>query len=346
MTEARILIAMPLYEGWEHVEHTLLSVQSQTFRNYRVLISVDGGDERSYEACERYSSDPRFEMVMHENRLGWNANMTWLAGQLREDYFCYWQHDDHCAPEYLQVLLEYADRHPEASSVYCDMQHFGTRDDVVRHKSVVGFALERVLEQARRANPAAIRCLVRREAMASALPITSATTWTVAVARAGELHRIPRILYFRRGRPDSLGMQMLDMPEKEMLEFTLEYGLGVFKHAYPLVQRAEVGRLLGTIADQLVNAQIRRRWQLDFASGAPELRERFLLRLFEAAVTEFGVSTRDVQIARERLTQVTAETQLAKHKGEREDCPAVKRAGLWSKAIGALSRFSESGRRR
>jgi glycosyltransferase involved in cell wall biosynthesis len=341
MTKARILIAMPLFEGLEHVEHTLLSVQAQTFRDYRVLISVDGADKRSYEACKRFSDDPRFEIVVHERRLHWNGNINWLASQLREDYFCYWQHDDHCAPDYLQVLIDYADRHPEAASVYCDMQHFGTRNDVVRHKSVVGFALERVLEQARRANPAAIRCLVRRAAMVSALPITSATTWTVAVARAGELHRIPRILYFRRNRPDSLGMQMLTMPEEEMLAFTLEYGLGVFKYAYPLVQKEEIGRLLGMIADQLVNAQIRKRWQVDFASAAPQLREKFLARFFETAVREFGVSPAAVQEGRERLALISSEAQRATRDG------GVKvRPGFWSKAIAALSHPTKSSRRR
>jgi glycosyltransferase involved in cell wall biosynthesis len=59
-----ILIAMPLFEGWEHVGETLESIKNQTYRNFRVLISVDGGDRRSYEACQPHLNDPRFEIVL------------------------------------------------------------------------------------------------------------------------------------------------------------------------------------------------------------------------------------------------------------------------------------------
>ncbi|MEQ1943483.1 glycosyltransferase family A protein [Mesorhizobium sp. VNQ89] len=343
MTEARILIAMPLFEGWEHVEQTLLSIQRQTFRDYRVLISVDGGDRRSYEACKSFAEDPRIEVVLQNDRLRWEGNINWLARHLREDYFCYWQHDDHCAPDYLEVLLDHADRHPEAASVYCDMQHFGTRNDVVRHRSVLGFALQRVLEQAGRANPAAIRCLVRREAMLSALPITSATTWTIAVARAGELHRIPRVLYFRRNRPESLGMQMLKMPEDEMLDFTLEYALGVFRHAYPLIQKNEAAQLLAMIADQLVNAQIRKRWQVDFAAGPSELRHQFVERFLTGATAEFDVDPASIDKARDLLARLSSRAPTPKSGGNRP--ASTKKSGFWTRAVRAVWGPARSGRR-
>lgn len=197
--------------------------------------------------------------------------------------------------------MDYAERHPEASSIYCDMQHVGTRQDIVQHKSVTGFALQRVLEQAQRANPAVIRCLIRREAMLSALPISSATTWTIAIARFGELHRIPRVLYFRRNRANSLGMQMLRMTDDEMLAFTLEYGLGVVKYAHTLVQREELAQLLATVMDQLINAQIRKQWQFDFASADPAFRNKFISDFLATSVRQFGIDPRYAEEARARI---------------------------------------------
>jgi hypothetical protein len=41
------LIAVPVFEGWDHVAETLESIRAQSFTNMRVLISVEGGDERS-----------------------------------------------------------------------------------------------------------------------------------------------------------------------------------------------------------------------------------------------------------------------------------------------------------
>jgi hypothetical protein len=293
-----ILIAMPLFAGWDHVGETLESIRRQSYENYRLLISVDGGDRRSYDECLKFAVDSRVELVLHEERLGWAGNMNWLGGQLREDYFCYWQHDDYCLPEYLKVLVDHAQRHPQAASVYCDMQRVGTRGGVIRHKSVKGFALERVLQQGLRANPAVIRCLIRQDALRASLPINLASTWTIALASAGELHRIPQILYFRRMRDDSLGVQMLARPEAEMLDVTVEQGLGFIKYLHPLLRKDEHGRMLAMVADQLVNQQSRGHYQIDFASADPLLRDEFRRRLFDMAVRQFGLEPSCAEEAR------------------------------------------------
>ena len=75
-----ILIAMPLFEGWEHVGEALESIKAQTYGNYRVLISVDGNDRRSHAVCERYAEDQRFELVLQPERLRWEGNINSTRG--------------------------------------------------------------------------------------------------------------------------------------------------------------------------------------------------------------------------------------------------------------------------
>jgi glycosyltransferase involved in cell wall biosynthesis len=300
-----ILVAIPLFEGWEHVEETLRSVKDQTYAHFRVLISVDGGDRRSYDACAAFLSDPRFEIVLHEERLGWAGNVNWLATQLREDYFCYWQHDDYCDRDYIRILAEHAVHHPEAASIYCDMQLFGTANKIVRHKSVTGFALERVLAQARRASPAVIRCLVRSDALRASLPISLASVWTLALARAGELHRVPQVLYFRRMREDSVGARMLSRSDEEMLAATLEFSLGFMKYAHSLVQPAEHGHLLAFIVEEVVTLQTRGRYQFDFSSAPPEIRAAFIAQFLDAAVEQFALDPAAKPSAQDWLGRAT-----------------------------------------
>ena len=292
------MLAMPLFHGWEHVEQTLESIRKQTYSNYRLLISVDGGDRRSHDACLRFTDDPRVKLVLQETRLGWAGNINWLAGQLREDYFCYWQHDDQCHPDYLKILLKHALRHPEAAAVYCDMQRFGKLHDIERHESVTGFALQRVLAQARRANPVPIRCLIRSDAMRFALPVSPASVWTIALARVGELHRVPKTLYFRRMREDSLGVQMLSRPESETLAATLEFSLGILKYAHPLVQTDEHGRLMAMILHQVTRLQTRGRYQFDFSSADPDMRGHFVTDFLDTAIEDFRVDRRAAEEAR------------------------------------------------
>lgn len=288
-SSSRIMIAMPLFEGWEHVSETLSSIRNQAFGDFRLLISVDGGDTRSFAACKPHLEDPRIEIIMHDQRLRWEGNINWLAAQLREDYFCYWQHDDYCAPEYLETLVDYADRHPHASSVNCDMKVVGTMEKLVQHPSCTGFALQRVLSQVRQFDGAVIRCLIRADAMRASLPIKLAATWAMSLARAGELHRVPKLLYFRRIRPESLYHTMSRRSPEEMWRASLDWALGLLEQAHPLVQREESAKLFGMIVDQLVIRQLRGKWQFDFKTAEDSDRTSFVTQFLEEARLELGL---------------------------------------------------------
>ena len=71
----RITVGMPLYKGQDLVAGALRSLQEQTFEDFEVIISVDGGDEASADSCRPFLADPRFRMVVHTERLDWVDNM-------------------------------------------------------------------------------------------------------------------------------------------------------------------------------------------------------------------------------------------------------------------------------
>ncbi len=284
-----ILIAMPLFEGWEHVGRTLESILQQTYEHYRLLISVDGNDQRSYDACRPFMDDPRVEVALQRERLNWDGNMTWLGEQLREDFFCYWQHDDHCDPEYLETLVEHAVRHPQAASIYCDMQIYGDIERLVRRPSESGFALERVMRQVTGYDPAVIRCLVRADAMRASLPITVVSTWCMAVARTGELHRVPKLMYYRHIRPGSLTHTLLERPKEVLWKDALDWCLGVLENVNPLIGAEERLRLFAMIVDMAVNRRIRGKWQFDLSNVERPEQVRFVGDFLAAASSGLGL---------------------------------------------------------
>src|SRR5215213_8669028 len=100
-----ITVGLPLYRGRE-------ALQAQTFTNFEVIISVDGADEESAEACRPFLCDERFRIVVHPKRLDWFGNFNWLLRQPIGDFFCYRQHDDTTVPEFFQKLIEVADARP------------------------------------------------------------------------------------------------------------------------------------------------------------------------------------------------------------------------------------------
>jgi glycosyltransferase involved in cell wall biosynthesis len=283
-----IMIGMPLFEGWEHVGRTLESIKRQSYQNFRVVISVDGGDERSYAACRGYLSDPRFEIVLQRERLFWEGNINWLAAQLREDYFCYWQHDDHCDETYLQKLIAHAVLNPHATSIYCDMQLYGTMDRLIQLPSTTGFALQRVLAQIDHFDPAVIRCLIRADAMRAALPIKMVFTWAMDLARLGELHRVPELLYFRHIRADSLTYTLLERPPEVMWQASMDWALGLMKSAYPLIQQQESCRLFALAAHSLINRLVHRKWLYDFETADHITRLKFVSEFLLQTQAHFG----------------------------------------------------------
>ncbi len=280
---------MPLFEGWEHVGETLRSVQTQTCRDYRVLISVDGNDERSADACQPFLNDERIQLVMQPERLGWDGNITWLGRQLtQEDFFCYWQHDDLCEPNYLEILVRHADRNPQASAVYCDMEFFGEQERVVSRPSCRGFALERVLSVINNPNPAVIRCLIRADALKASLPIKLAATWAMSLARSGELHRVPQTLYHRRMRPEALTYTMPARPAEEMWNAALEWGLGAIEYAYPLVDPSERTRIFALVIQKLLYPKAEQRFRYNFETASHGLKLKFVRAFLDKAKFRFG----------------------------------------------------------
>ena len=81
MSKPRITVGVPVYKGADHIAKALDCLQRQTFRDFEVIISVDGGDAETAAACRPFLADPRFRMVVHPERLDWFGNFNWLLQQ-------------------------------------------------------------------------------------------------------------------------------------------------------------------------------------------------------------------------------------------------------------------------
>lgn len=288
-----ILVAVPVFQGWDHVAETLASIRAQSFSNIRVLISVEGGDERSYEVCRGYADDPRFELVQQPHRLGWPGNFNWLLSQLREDFLCYWQQDDLCDPSYLETLHDHAMRHPEAAVVYSDIQHFAGKTSIVRHESVLGAPFARVLDQIQRSGAVPLRGVIRREAVLAAGPIPEGrkqeTVWVVSLAREGELHRIPRTLYKRRVWLGSLSAREKRVEQAEAYRVTVAWALGMLAAALPAAAPSDHDCLFATIVDRMVVAKAGRRFQFNPKRASEADRLKLVTEFLREAARRHGV---------------------------------------------------------
>ena len=219
---SRITVCMPVYKGTEHVDLALKSLQNQTFRDFDVIISVDGNDQATAEVCRPFLTDTRFRMTVQSQRLDWFGNFNWLLQQPLAEFFCYRQHDDTTAPEFFEVLLRAADARPDAAAVYADCQWMGGREDLETAPSIEGKTLGRLRQHIEQKQPVAVRGLIRREAVEQAGPmradefrsLSEIFVWLAKVLRWGSFIRVPEPLYYRRDHADNFYKQWFDWPRK------------------------------------------------------------------------------------------------------------------------------------
>jgi glycosyltransferase involved in cell wall biosynthesis len=143
----RITVGIPVYRGEQLVRDALQSIVAQTFRNFRVLLSVDGGDHASALACQSFLSDRRFSLVMQDQTLGWAGNINWITKQVDTEFFVYMSQDDMIAPSYYETLLKCADHHRDASIFYSDVAWIGGKSGIMQQPEKTGSAFERVISQ-------------------------------------------------------------------------------------------------------------------------------------------------------------------------------------------------------
>ncbi len=261
MRGSTIFVAVPVYRGTAFVAETLRSILGQSHRDLRVQISVDGHDSDSAEACLPFLVDERVRMEVQARQLGWVDNMNWLIDACDGDYFCYWQQDDHCAPQYFELLMEAFSQHPDAACAYSDLRWFGRSTHDVAMPALAGFTQQRILGQIESFHWIPLRGLVpidvlRRVGHIRGLhdSITfSDYLWVLRLAAAGDLVRVPEVLYFKRDHADSASKTAASSYHVPPREAWIELGLAIFSEVAPHFSPGDRSRLALVIADRLVS---------------------------------------------------------------------------------------------
>ena len=87
MAAPRITVGLPVFNGADLVGKALDGLKRQTFSDFEVIISVDGGDQETAAACEPFLADSRFRMIVQRKRLDWVGNFNWLLQQKHGEFF-------------------------------------------------------------------------------------------------------------------------------------------------------------------------------------------------------------------------------------------------------------------
>lgn len=210
---SRVLIGVPVFNGLLTLPETLRCIQQQDFSDFEVIVSLDGGDEKSEEAIRPFLRDPRFRQIHQTERLGWAGNLEWVINQCQSDYFCYWQQDDLASHNYISDLISLHEKNPGASVTYTDVQWFGDMfSREVLHSLNGQTPRDRVLQYIDTQHWIPLRGLIRAELLLN-IPdcarLCSSSPWENGflgfLAGSGPLLRSEGSLYFKRSHRQQWG---------------------------------------------------------------------------------------------------------------------------------------------
>jgi glycosyltransferase involved in cell wall biosynthesis len=130
--EDEVTICIPTWQAEGFIERTLEFALGQTHRAIRVMVSVDQCEDATADLClARAEQDPRLEVLVQPERLGWAGNVNALFDRVETPFCFVYFHDDFVVPRYVESLLAALRSQPDAMSAHCDMGTFGARDKVV-----------------------------------------------------------------------------------------------------------------------------------------------------------------------------------------------------------------------
>jgi glycosyltransferase involved in cell wall biosynthesis len=218
-----VTICLPAYNAAGFIAETLQSISAQTYRNIRVLISLDPSTDGTDDVCRPFLADPRFTLIRQPTRLGWPGNVNHLLDQVRSRYYFIIFHDDLIAPDYVARLIRRLRRSPATMCAYPLQKQIGARQGQVSIESVDGDRFERALGfLARPFNSAALRGMTRSEALRRGLRLRDLGTagflaellYVFELALIGDCTRVGRTVYYTRYRADSVSKGWLQWSDE------------------------------------------------------------------------------------------------------------------------------------
>jgi glycosyltransferase involved in cell wall biosynthesis len=172
---AQVTVGVPVYNGADFLEKSLVCLRDQTYRDIEVLIFDNCSEDATGEIAQSFcAADPRFRYFRQPENKGCTPNFLDVLEAANSPYFLWRAADDTSDLNYIETLLALLQRHPERDMAVPKIVG-SLPDGRIKWKHPVSPLIERGGATGRvaalfLARPAWIYGLFRREAMCRILP--------------------------------------------------------------------------------------------------------------------------------------------------------------------------------
>ncbi|MFP4228272.1 MAG: glycosyltransferase [Salinivenus sp.] len=118
--KSRVGIVTPCYNGEAFVRDTIVSVDAQTFTDWKHVVVNDGSTDHTADVLNAYVGKDLRRQIVHQENQGQAATNNRVAALMKEevDYLLFLDADDTLKPHALEVAVEYLDQHPDVGAVH------------------------------------------------------------------------------------------------------------------------------------------------------------------------------------------------------------------------------------
>ena len=134
MSERKVIIGLPVYNGQKYLGAAIDSHLSQSFGDFDLVIADNGSTDATAEICAGYATqDKRIQYLRSTENRGilWNHRRVMEAIQSPKQYFRWAAADDILAPGFLAPMVALLDARTEVAAVVPDAKNIDDKGEIL-----------------------------------------------------------------------------------------------------------------------------------------------------------------------------------------------------------------------
>lgn len=115
----RLSIGLPVFNGDDFLEEAIVSILSQTYSDFELIISDNASTDGTEDLCRAYAvRDSRIKYFRNPKNIGATQNWYRVFELSSGEYFASAAHDDLYAPDYMEKCIAVLDQDPSIAVCY------------------------------------------------------------------------------------------------------------------------------------------------------------------------------------------------------------------------------------
>ena len=134
MSERKVIVGLPVYNGQKYLGAAIESHLSQSFGDFDLVISDNGSTDATPEICSNYASkDKRIKYLRSPENRGilWNHRRVFEAIESPNQYFRWAGADDIMEPGLLQAMVEVLNTRPGVEAVVPATKNINDHGEII-----------------------------------------------------------------------------------------------------------------------------------------------------------------------------------------------------------------------